>query len=220
MRNTATRETLPAWQARARTVRQFGGHVRAHISARIVAVATATARAVGWRRWNREEARYQAYLLLAAVLRCFPRPVWRLPAVIAATLWTPFDRQGRQVTGVLLPALGLPPTPWQRWRLRRSFAYHHCVQRLLLLQAEQVTMEGGDITRTVAGTPVGSIGKPFPDVTIRLVNDDDGDVPEGDVGELIVRSPTLMHDYAGNPQATARAIRDGRLYTGDRAPRR
>ena len=50
---------------------------------------------------------------------------------------------------------------------------------------------------------------------IRLVDDDGQDVPDGDPGEIIVRSPNMMSGYLDNPEATADAIRDGWLFTGD-----
>jgi len=84
---------------------------------------------------------------------------------------------------------------------------------------QYASTEGGEIARTVEGTPEGSVGKPFPKVTIRLVDEANAEVPEGDIGELIVQSPALMLGYANDPEATARALRDGWLYTGDLARR-
>jgi long-chain acyl-CoA synthetase len=63
---------------------------------------------------------------------------------------------------------------------------------------------------------VGSIGIPFPDVEARIVSlDDERDLPPGELGEIILRSPTLMKGYYKNPQETARTIKDGWLFTGD-----
>jgi len=60
-----------------------------------------------------------------------------------------------------------------------------------------------------------SAGLPTYQTEIRLVDDDGRDVPHGAAGEVIARSPNMMSGYLDNPQATAAAIRDGWLYTGD-----
>lgn len=62
----------------------------------------------------------------------------------------------------------------------------------------------------------GSIGVPFPDVDVKIVGLDDGrDLPPGELGEIVLRSPTLMLGYYGRPEAGAEALRDGWLHTGD-----
>ncbi len=63
---------------------------------------------------------------------------------------------------------------------------------------------------------VGSIGIPFSDVQARIVSLDDGwDLPPGEQGEIVLKSPTLMLGYYNHPEATCEAVRDGWLYTGD-----
>ena len=60
-----------------------------------------------------------------------------------------------------------------------------------------------------------SAGRATYPTEIRLVDDDGRDVPPGQPGELIARSPNMMSGYLDDPQATAATIRDGWLYTGD-----
>ncbi len=60
-----------------------------------------------------------------------------------------------------------------------------------------------------------SAGRPTYAAEIRLVDDDGRDVPPGEAGEVIARAPNMMSGYLDNPQATAAAIRDGWLHTGD-----
>ncbi len=56
----------------------------------------------------------------------------------------------------------------------------------------------------------GSAGKPLPGVEVRLYHSDsDG------VGEIIVRTPSLMMEYYNNPEATSEVVRDGWFHTGD-----
>ena len=63
----------------------------------------------------------------------------------------------------------------------------------------------------------GSIGIPFPDTDVRVVDIDAGDedVPRGEPGELIIRSPLIMKEYWNNPEETAGQMKNGWLYTGD-----
>jgi long-chain acyl-CoA synthetase len=63
----------------------------------------------------------------------------------------------------------------------------------------------------------GSVGVPVPDVEIRIVDHEGemGDLPPGEVGEVLMSAPQLMNGYWGNPEESAVIIRDGWLYTGD-----
>ena len=60
-----------------------------------------------------------------------------------------------------------------------------------------------------------SAGKPFPGVDIRIIDHAGREVPTGDVGQVTVRTPTIMKGYWNRDEATAEAIRDGWLYSGD-----
>ncbi|MEA3221835.1 MAG: long-chain fatty acid--CoA ligase, partial [Thermodesulfobacteriota bacterium] len=64
---------------------------------------------------------------------------------------------------------------------------------------------------------VGSIGIPFPDNDVRLVDIENGveDVQKGEPGEIIMKGPLIMKGYWDNPEETANQLRDGWLYTGD-----
>ncbi len=61
----------------------------------------------------------------------------------------------------------------------------------------------------------GSIGYPLDGVEMRILDDDDKEVAIGEIGEIAIKSPTLMAGYRNRPQATAEAIRDGWFRTGD-----
>lgn len=63
----------------------------------------------------------------------------------------------------------------------------------------------------------GSIGLPVATVQVRIVDDQDRDVPPGQVGELVVRGPNVCAGYWNNPAATAEAFRGGWFHTGDLA---
>jgi long-chain acyl-CoA synthetase len=63
----------------------------------------------------------------------------------------------------------------------------------------------------------GSIGLPLPDVDCQIVSLEDGHsvLPNGEIGELVLRSPQVMVGYHNRPEETADALRGGWLHTGD-----
>jgi len=63
----------------------------------------------------------------------------------------------------------------------------------------------------------GSIGTPIRDVRMRVVDNDDHEVPQGEVGEIVISGPNVMKGYWHRPEATAEAIRDSWFHTGDLA---
>ncbi len=60
-----------------------------------------------------------------------------------------------------------------------------------------------------------SCGIPRTGVEVRVVDDEGRDVPVGTLGEVITRSDAVMSGYWNNPSATASALREGWLWTGD-----
>ncbi len=60
-----------------------------------------------------------------------------------------------------------------------------------------------------------SVGIAFTGTEFRIVDEDGNDLPNGEIGEIIVRSDVCMSGYWNNPEATAKTLRDGWLYTGD-----
>jgi len=60
-----------------------------------------------------------------------------------------------------------------------------------------------------------SCGKAGKDVGLRVVDEDDNDVPVGEVGEVIIQSDNNMKGYWNRPEATAESIKDGWFYSGD-----
>ncbi|MES5484516.1 AMP-binding protein [Bradyrhizobium sp. INPA03-11B] len=62
----------------------------------------------------------------------------------------------------------------------------------------------------------GTHGKPVPGNAIRIVDPDSGtDTPAGVPGEIVIRGPGVFKGYRNRPDATAEALRNGWLHTGD-----
>ncbi len=94
-----------------------------------------------------------------------------------------------------------------------------------------VVVEGYSLTEAqmaVVANPVrgekktGSVGMPLPDVHVQILDSEDGTtpVPQGEVGEIIIRAPQLMQGYWQRAEETSEMIRTNArgerlLYTGD-----
>ena len=97
-------------------------------------------------------------------------------------------------------------------------------------QFEELTdsklMEGYGLTEAVTAlcanpyrgiNKTGSVGIPFPDVTMRIRDIETGEIDllPLKIGEIVLSGPDVMLGYYNRPQETASTIRDGWLYTGD-----
>lgn len=52
-------------------------------------------------------------------------------------------------------------------------------------------------------------------VELRIADEEGRSLPLGETGEVLVRGPSVMKGYWNNPEATAKTVRDGWLFTGD-----
>jgi fatty-acyl-CoA synthase len=79
--------------------------------------------------------------------------------------------------------------------------------------------EAGVITHTLPPEQhearLGSVGRPHALVDVRIVDPEGKEVPPGEVGEVVMKGPTVMLGYWDMPEKTAEAIRDGWLHSGD-----
>lgn len=63
----------------------------------------------------------------------------------------------------------------------------------------------------------GSIGLPLPHVECRIVDENDMELPAGEVGELAVRGKNVMLGYYNQPEESEKTLKNGWLHTGDLA---
>jgi len=62
---------------------------------------------------------------------------------------------------------------------------------------------------------VGSIGKPMKGVQMNIVDSAGSQLPAGQEGEIVIRTPSMMKGYWKKPQETAEVLKNGWLHSGD-----
>ena len=103
---------------------------------------------------------------------------------------------------------GCPKETWTPFRERFGVEIRECYG---MTEASSIT------TCNDEGT-VGAVGRPMPWFSVDLLDETGNPVAPGERGEIVVRTNTpgaLFAGYFRNPEATARALRDGSLHTGD-----
>ena len=158
--------------------------------------------------------RFRAATILKLIERTRPTLVPAVPAMLAA-----FNRvlRGRKfdlssIEAVISGGAPLPP------EVANEFSKHSgavVVEGYGLSEASPVTHVGP----LDGSARPGTIGIPLPDTDARIVDAETGIemLPPGEVGELIIRGPQVMAGYWNDTAATAAALRDGWLFTGDLA---
>lgn len=77
------------------------------------------------------------------------------------------------------------------------------------------TEAGAGTSRVYASDDPFDAGHVAPGTQLEIVDDDDHVVPDGTEGRIRLRSFGMVHEYLGDPEASARAFRDGWFYPGD-----
>lgn len=109
---------------------------------------------------------------------------------------------GGRIRYLISGASALSETTWKTFR---GLGFH-IAQGYGLTEAAPVLT----VTPPDGAVPIGSVGKALPGIEIRIVDPD-----ASGVGEVAAKGPNVMAGYYGNEEATAEALRDGWLYTGD-----
>ncbi len=105
-------------------------------------------------------------------------------------------------------------------RLRQGLAVFGPVFMQLYAQSEApnfiTRLRREDHTTDADGVHrLASCGRPVAMAEVRIVGEDGNDVPVGEIGEVVASTPYTMVGYHNRPDATADALRDGWLFTGD-----
>ncbi len=93
--------------------------------------------------------------------------------------------------------------------LSQSYGQSECPSNILLLTQADHARTDIDV--------LSAAGKPYPSLTVKLLDDDDEPVAHGQVGEICVRGALVMEGYWKQPELTASTMKNGWLHTGDMA---
>ena len=100
-------------------------------------------------------------------------------------------------------------------RFINAFGQTETAATITMLPPEDHVLDGPPAEVEKRLRRLSSIGKPLDDVEVRIADEDGNLVAAGVEGEIVARGARLMKGYWHNPAATAGALHDGWLHTGD-----
>jgi long-chain acyl-CoA synthetase len=106
-------------------------------------------------------------------------------------------------TSIPLPLLRAFQTAQPHIKVIQGYGLTETSPMITLVEPEKAEMK------------MGSIGRAVPGVEVKIVDENDQEVPPGEPGEIITRGPHVMKGYFRRPDATAQRVRNGWLHTGD-----
>jgi len=97
-----------------------------------------------------------------------------------------------------------------------AFGQTETASTITMLSPEDHIIEGSEEEREKKLKRLSSIGKPMPDVEMRIVDEENRELPPGEVGEIVARGPRVMTGYWRDDEKTQKTIdKDGWVHTGD-----
>lgn len=142
-----------------------------------------------------------------------------VPAMIQACLTAVPDAAQRRYDDLRLIHYGASPIAEQT--LRRAMEVFQCEfsqgYGMTEMTAAITVLSVADHRRALAEWPglLLSAGRPTAGTQVRIIDAGGHPVPNGVTGEIIARGPQIMKGYWNQPEATAEALRDGWMHTGD-----
>jgi len=129
------------------------------------------------------------------------------------------EARPRELDSLSIVTYGAAPMPEETLlRLLRALPGVRFYQSYGQTELSPVATMLGPEDHAVDGPRAGrlvSAGRPVLLCEVRIVDEEDRERPTGQVGEIAVRGPTVMLGYWRQPDATAHALRDGWMHTGD-----
>ncbi|MGH9025532.1 MAG: class I adenylate-forming enzyme family protein [Acidimicrobiia bacterium] len=116
-------------------------------------------------------------------------------------------------SGLRVAGLGAATIPPELVRRMRETLRCPVLTRYTSTEAGVTTSTRVDDPPEIVAT---TVGRPAPEVDMRIIGPDGAPLPDGEVGEVVCRSPAMMRGYWRDQEATADTIdADGFLHTGD-----
>ena len=94
-------------------------------------------------------------------------------------------------------------------RFSHAYGQTECAPLATVCGPEYHVLEGPNAYR------FRSVGQAVPGVEIRVVDENDNEVPRGEVGEIVLRGANVMMGYWRQPELSAQALRGGWMHSGD-----
>ena len=141
------------------------------------------------------------------------RSMFLVPAVILAVVQHPRIKTV-DISCVRRISYGASPINEELLRTAQSI-FKDCSFTQLYGLTETVGTGAALLQEHHRGELLRSCGKPYPGFGVQVFDGDGKPVKPGEVGEIVIKSGTVMKGYWNKSDATAKAIKDGWFYTGD-----
>lgn len=142
-----------------------------------------------------------------------------VPAMIQACLFMVPDVKERKYDALKSMAYGASPIAENVLRLAMQVFQCEFYQGYGMTETTAVLcfLMPEDHNRALAGEPgiLLSAGRPVIGTEVKIVDDDDNEVPYGTIGEICGKGPQLMSGYWNLPEASEKALWRGWMHTGD-----
>lgn len=96
-------------------------------------------------------------------------------------------------------------------KLAQAYGMTEASPILTLLKAEDHVLNGTELEEK----RLASSGQPVQSVELKIVDDEENELPVNEIGEIIAKGPIIMKTYWNSPEETNKVLRNGWYFTGD-----